>query len=87
MKTATIDYGDLKWTVEYDYSPPVRGRQYLPNGDPGYPDEPEEIDLCGVYLANSGTDLLEFLSDTTLERLKEKISYVEESYRDEGAEL
>jgi len=31
--------------VEVDYYPGDPGRRYMPNGDPGYPPEPAEIDL------------------------------------------
>ena len=34
--------------VEATYTPATPGRMYLKNGDPGYPPEPEEIEIIEV---------------------------------------
>jgi hypothetical protein len=82
MRSAIIEYAGLFWDVDYDYSPPVPGRQYLRNGDPGYPDDPEEIELLAVYTGEGDDDLLEFLSPATIEGLEDGISALESSNRD-----
>lgn len=37
--------GEHAIEVTYSYSPGRPGRMYMPNGDPGYPDEPAEWEL------------------------------------------
>jgi len=47
----TLDLGELgetEVTVNYSYSPAVPGRQFLKNGDPGYPDEPAELEVLSL---------------------------------------
>ncbi len=34
--------------VEFDYSPGRPGKMYLRNGDPGYPDEPAEVEVTRI---------------------------------------
>ena len=38
-----------------------KGRMYMPNGDPGYPEEPGECDLVSATIR--GTDALESITD------------------------
>lgn len=46
----------MTWTVEIDvdftvkYRPGLPGRMYMRNGDPGYPDEPAEIEMFDLYV-------------------------------------
>ena len=42
--------------VEAEFIPGWRGRKHLSNGDPGYPDEPDEINILSVI----GHDGLEY---------------------------
>lgn len=56
-RTADMDYcevstdaGDL--LVGYEYSPGRPGRMYMPNGDPGYPDEPAELQIIEIWVGN-----------------------------------
>lgn len=35
--------GEAEYTAWFDYSPGRPGRNYMPNGDPGYPDDPPEL--------------------------------------------
>jgi len=47
----TLDAGELgefEVEVHFTYSPGTPGRMYMPNGDPGYPDEPAEFEVVGV---------------------------------------
>ena len=34
--------------VDAEFIPGSPGRKYMANGDPGYPDEPDEIDILSV---------------------------------------
>ena len=42
-----IDY-EYDVDVTYSYSPRIPGRMYLGNGDPGYPEEPAEVEILSV---------------------------------------
>ena len=45
-QTVTLDFGNLgehETKVDYTYSAGRPGKMYMPNGDPGYPDEPERL--------------------------------------------
>ena len=47
----TLDLGILgerKCEVEYHYSPGRPGKFYMPNGDPGYPPDPAEVEVVNV---------------------------------------
>ena len=53
MSAHKFDYelGPLhKLVICFDYSPGRPGCNYLRNGDPGYPDEPEEIEPTDVQV-------------------------------------
>ncbi len=57
--------------ISFDYSPGSPGVHTLPNGDPGYPDEPDELEITDVTIidaAEGKTTLLcwEFLDDFSL---------------------
>ena len=41
---------EIEVEVNFDYSPGCEMRMYMPNGDPGYPAEPEEWDICEVNI-------------------------------------
>ena len=53
--------GEKEVTVQYDYSPGRPGRMYMPNGDPGYPDEPAECYVLKVFM--DGHDVTWLLED------------------------
>ncbi len=40
----------LEFEVEFDYSPGCPAVMYLKNGDPGYPEEPAELDVTHFSL-------------------------------------
>jgi cysteinyl-tRNA synthetase len=47
-QTAPLDFGNLgehEVQVDYTYSAGRPGKMYMPNGDPGYPDEPAEAEI------------------------------------------
>lgn len=61
MKGSTaITYKDIILAIDFDYTPGRPGVRTLPNGDPGYPDEPDELDIEDIRLA--GSSVYELLS-------------------------
>lgn len=58
MTTISQDCGDFTLIVEFDYTPGSPGTMYAPNGDPGDPPEPEELDITGIWMEvdNDSTD-------------------------------
>ena len=54
MGTLTIDYVVM-------YSPATPDKWYMPNGDPGYPGDPEELEV--LEAKNGVVDLLPLLQD------------------------
>ena len=82
----TLHFGNWTLEVEGHYSPGRPGRMYLPNGDPGYPDEPPEFEIERVRaltefrstsIGLDVTDLLEevgalgFIADKALEKVED----------------
>lgn len=47
----TVDTEDAagELLIGYDHTPGRPGVHTLPNGDPGFPDDPEEIEVCEVW--------------------------------------
>ena len=58
--TVEIPFGEATLQVNGDYSPYVPGRNYLANGDPGYPDEPSDFEPTEFYI--EGLDISEQLN-------------------------
>jgi hypothetical protein len=52
--TTEIEVNDepIEVTIEAEFIPGQPGRRYMPNGDPGYPDEPDEINILSITDAN-----------------------------------
>lgn len=50
-------------TVEGDFYPAVRGRDYLRNGDPGFPDEEDAFSITKVSPCGSPEDITPFFED------------------------
>lgn len=46
----SIPFGDAQAIIDGDYFPARQGRMYMPNGDPGYPDEPAEFFVSGMTI-------------------------------------
>jgi len=44
----TTSYIELEFEIEFDYQAGTPDVWYLPNGDPGYPGDPEELDVTEV---------------------------------------
>jgi len=75
--TGLPDYDDgLEVTGEYSAGSPAVA--YLSNGDPGYPEEPEEFEIHKVIL--NGIDIIDNLSDEELYQLEQSgIDYANEN--------
>lgn len=80
VKTITIE---LEVEVEFNFYPGSPGRMYMPNGDPGYPPEPDELEVLSVALttAEGKADILPYLTEAYVEELETRL--LESSY-DEG---
>lgn len=52
--TTEIEVNDepIEVTVEAEFIPGRPGRKYMANGDPGYPDEPDEINILSILDSN-----------------------------------
>ena len=57
----TIKYQNVEIDIEYYYEPLVRGRMWMDNGDPGYPDEGGEFYIEKAFIG--GQDVTELLED------------------------
>lgn len=77
MNTSTvIVYGD-SFDVEYAYTKGLRGLLTLPNGDPGYPDEPPEVELESIHVEGSEIEFIDYLNEDFLLELIESIIELE----------
>ena len=79
---ATIFVGALGLDVEYVFYPGRPGVHTMPNGDPGYPDEPAEIEFTKITDAETGEDLLELYTSNDFnpqDALYEAVWEVEQS--------
>lgn len=72
MKGSTnITYKGIPLEVDYDFTPPRDGKWTLNNGDPGYPDEPAELDIESVYVIDS--NVYDILSDESLNEINDLV--------------
>jgi hypothetical protein len=60
-QTRDITHNGVTFEVEFNYSPGRPGCHTLRNGDPGYPEEPAEIEILGIKLEGNDQDLSELL--------------------------
>jgi hypothetical protein len=75
------EINDLRLKVTFEYRPGTPDVMYLPNGDPGYPGEPPELNIESVVIekkvdnlwTDTGIDIYQWLYDdadeTPLSRL------------------
>lgn len=47
-----IDH-EMQLSVDFNYTPATPDVFYLPNGDPGYPGEPAELEVTAVWLVSA----------------------------------
>ena len=86
MKT-TLDLGDMgewEYNVYYDYTPSTPDVYYMPNGDPGYPGDPEEIDITRIEQITAYSPYISVnqLTEAAYERICDEISEYEVSSTD-----
>lgn len=55
-RVTSFQFGDQTLRVTFDYSPGTPDVMYLPNGDPGYPGDPEEFEVTKIELETHVTD-------------------------------
>ena len=67
----TIEVHGVTMDVEYDYSPFLKGRWTLSNGDPGYPDEPAELEITSVLI--EGYDWYDLLTPKAFDLITDEI--------------
>lgn len=58
MTTVVIQFAGESLAISGNYTPEVPGRYTMPNGDPGYPYEPAEFEIEGVYVVDPATKLV-----------------------------
>jgi len=87
--TTTID--DIEFEVKYNYSAGRPGVRTLSNGDPGYPDDPDEVEILelrAVFDGNlSNQDIkIDFdkLPEHVQDRIIEEVSQYESETRAEN---
>ena len=74
-----VEYEDLAFEVEFDYSPFRPGRMYMPNGDPGYPDEPAEMEITSIKMVHpkdprvKAIETYDLMSDVMLKWFEEQV--------------
>ena len=63
--TIEVERGGYNLIVHFDYSPGRPGVHTLPNGDPGYPDDPDELTIQAIEIEGdkTGIDLIGILED------------------------
>ena len=72
----TVDCVDCD--VSFTYSAGRPGRNYMPNGDPGYPDEPAELDIFSVKV--DGIDVGSQLTESQADHIEQQAhDYIEET--------
>ncbi len=67
----TIRWNNAHVEVSYDYWPPDKGVHTYPNGDPGYPPSPAEIEITKVEY--NGQDVTDLFDDDDFCKMEEKI--------------
>jgi hypothetical protein len=87
MKT-TLDLNDLGENIEaeviYDYTPSTPDVYYMSNGDPGYPGDPEEIEITKLFVNFGRQQIripLQCLTESTYDRICDEISDYERKQR------
>ena len=76
-----IAFGDA-WEVEYTFTKGIPGRHTLANGDPGYPEEPPEVEISSVKVDENDTELIDYINGELLSELRESI--IEDETDSEG---
>ena len=81
IQTRDITYSGVTFEVKFNATPGSPGRMYLANGDPGYPDEPPEVEILSVKLEGNDQDLDELFSEDRFDKQGKKLpSHPDEIY-------
>lgn len=75
-KLALLALGDTEAWVEYEYSPGRAGVHTLPNGDPGFPDDPAELAVLNVLVNGRMVDA-DLFAPAVLEQWEQAITDIE----------
>ena len=67
----TIAIDDVELEIQFSYTPGRPAVMYLPNGDPGYPADPAEVDIEEIHVW--GVDVTKSVPDRIYDYLKERI--------------
>jgi hypothetical protein len=51
-----VYYCGIRWEVEGDYTKGRPAKFYLPNGDPGYPAEPSELENVAITIKQGNNE-------------------------------
>jgi hypothetical protein len=71
----TVNYMDIEFLVSGDWQSYVRGRGYMENGDPGYPDEGGYFEDMKIMIGDQDvTDALAEQVIIDIERLAEEMA-------------
>jgi hypothetical protein len=73
--TIELDGDEIEITAEYTYYPGCKGKMYMRNGDPGYPDEPPEAEIYLVYRQGDATktNLIDRISEQDYLLLEQQV--------------
>lgn len=66
---------DIEATLEYTYIPGTKDVMWLPNGDPGYPGDPSEIEIESFMMLGKDFDffqLTEAAQDMIYQKIEDK---------------
>ena len=66
--TVTITYNGVEMEVTGEYYKGCRGRMYLRNGDPGYPDEPAEFEIESIKIGD--VEVLSLFDDMAVRKIR-----------------
>ncbi len=73
-QSTTVVYHGLRWHVSGVYYKGSQARNYLANGDPGYPAEPSMLDDVAITLRQAhgeSDEMSDILNDTAQDKLIE----------------
>ena len=79
---ATLPWDDVEFEVEFSYIPGTPDVLYLPNGDPGYPGDPAELELISVQLW--GVELIKSIPEDMQDKFEMYLAENIEDYIEEG---
>jgi hypothetical protein len=74
--TITVEYEDLTFDVEFDYTPASKGAREKGSGVQLEPDEPESWDICTIKLRNGKIrplDVTDWMSETMMSYFEEEV--------------